>query len=208
MFSSYSPRAALLQGRRHARVNHNFAHRESGTNGGTLSRQPRSSDLSACFPFESDTRLMRAEWIRVATIGLPRSPRWRRIACQTRLELPEKPMSAVLQANLAAERKGFYDRIDKANVSPLEMGPDVAVDPGGRTPDHGEGSRAARAGAREPRAARPLEHHPQPVRRTAADSARRGRAGAPAFAVGAALHPARQRRLHRGGRRKGQHERG
>src|SRR5690348_5892939 len=30
-----------------------------------------------------------------------------------------RPMSAVLQANVAADRKTFYDRIDKAHVAPL-----------------------------------------------------------------------------------------
>jgi len=31
----------------------------------------------------------------------------------------EDLMSAVLQTNVAAERKAFYDKIDKANVTPL-----------------------------------------------------------------------------------------
>src|SRR5258708_39988406 len=36
-----------------------------------------------------------------------------------RLESLEERMSAVLQTNLAADRKAFYDKIDKANVTPL-----------------------------------------------------------------------------------------
>jgi len=83
-------------------------------------------------------------------------------------------MSAVLQPKIAADRKSFYDKIDKSNVTPLwevlhgiitptpkhtlqtlsmEMGPGMAMDPGGRTVDNRQGGRAPRARARESRAA-------------------------------------------------------
>src|SRR5213078_3926073 len=44
---------------------------------------------------------------------------WRKIVSEPRRESLEERMAAVLQTKLAADRKAFYDKIDKANVTPL-----------------------------------------------------------------------------------------
>src|SRR5690242_14132681 len=137
-----------------------------------------------------------------------------------------RPMSAVLQARVAADRKSFYEKIDKAHVTPLWEVLHSIITPTPNTPckpylwkwdqmwpwiqeagpHQRTGSRTTRTRAGEPGAAGPVEHHTQPLCRAAAHPSGRGRAGAPPLAVGAALHPAWTGRLHRRGRREGHHE--
>ena len=142
-----------------------------------------------------------ARWRRMRADGP--QPRWRRGARR-------------------AEARAFYERIDALGLTPLweVLGALVPPQPkspvapvalplrrgasaraGSRPPDQRRGGRAARPRAREPGAARPVVHHAVALRRPAADPARRGRAGAPPHAVGAAPRPRRRGRLHRGRRR-------
>ena len=67
-----------------------------------------------------------------------------------------------------------------------------------RRADQRRGSRAPRADPGEPRPARPGQHHAKPVRRPAADPARRDRAQPPPHPIRAALHRRGTRRLHGG----------
>ena len=123
----------------------------------------------------------------------------------------------------STERQAFYDRIGEHSLAPLwerlhsmvtraagdaraagEVGlrrSGAAVPDAGRRADHREGSGAPRADPGEPGTARADLDHAFAVRRPATDHAGRGGAGAPAFAVGAALHHRGPRRLHRGRRR-------
>src|SRR2546428_13857788 len=99
MSSSYSPRAARAPFRAITRPapregQPQFCPPRKWDKWWDDSDRPGSSGLSACFPFESDTRLTRADRIRVGTIGCRDRPVGGESPVKTRLELPEKPMSA------------------------------------------------------------------------------------------------------------------
>ena len=132
------------------------------------------------------------------------------------------PMASVPKSSISAERQALYRRMDKHNLAPLwevlhnliperagdavqagavEIQRCAALPDGGRQADHRQGGDPARADPREPRHARRVVHHAEPVRRAAAHPAGRDRAQPPPFAVGAALHRRGLRRLHRGRRR-------
>ena len=124
------------------------------------------------------------------------------------------------------ERLAFYDRIDKDNMTPLwsVLGDLVTPEPksgcqsggmevryraggddGSWRVDHREGSRAPRADLREPRPQRAVEDNHVALCRRAARAAGRSCAGAPPYAIGAALRTRRVGRAYIGQRRKDDH---
>ena len=115
------------------------------------------------------------------------------------------------------ERKAFYDRIDKQNMTALWTVMSALITPepksacvpalwrfdeirdgdaGGGQADHRQGGRAARADAGEPRPARAIQDHHLALCRRAARHAARGGARPPPLAVGAALRAGGQGRPH------------